>query len=138
MFDNVQVSKSAITRLFAVSAALVAAGAVIGAAAVIAALANGAVRIGGEPFISLDPGEIAGAVVWLVVASILAGIGTLGAITSWAFALLNTSRLEDKAWFTTILGLGLVSLGWIAMFVYVLKGPDSTKVSRTSAPLAAG
>lgn len=132
MFENVQVAKSTITRLFAVSAVLVAAGAVIGTAAVIIALVNGAVRLGGDPFIQLDPGQIAGAVAWLVVASIIAAIGSIGAIASWAGALLNTSRLEDKTWFTAILGLGLVSFGWIAMVVYVLKGPDSTKVARTA------
>ena len=129
MFDSIQVAKSTITRLFAVSAVLVAAGAVIGTVAVIAALANGAVRIGGDPFISLDPGQVAGAVAWLVVASIVAAIGSIGAMAAWAGALLNTSRLEDKTWFTAILGLGLVSFGWIAMFVYVLKGPDSTKAA---------
>jgi hypothetical protein len=139
MFDNVQVSKAAITRLFGISAVLVAAGAVIGTVAVITALANGAIAFGGEPFIRLDAGQIAGAIVWLVIASLLAGIGTVGAMVSWGFALLNTSRLSDKTWFTALLGLGLVSLGWVAMFVYTLKGPDSTKVSPANAAgLAAG
>jgi hypothetical protein len=136
MLANLQVSKSSITRLFMISAVFVAAGAVIGTAAVITALANGAISIGGTPFISLDPGQIAGAVVWLVVASILAALGTVGAMASWAAALLNTSRLEDKTWFSMILGLGLVSFGWVAMFLYVLRGPDSTQPARRTSSVA--
>ena len=51
-----------------------AAGAVVGTVAVVAALLNGAVSIGGTPFISLDPGQIAGAVAWLVGAAALAAL----------------------------------------------------------------
>jgi len=137
MFDTITMSKATITRLFAGSAILVATGALIGTAAVIAARLNGAVTLGGDPFISIDPGQVAGAIVWLVVASIVAAIGTLGAIVSWAGALLNTYRLEDKTWFVSILGLGLVSLGWVAMFAYVLRGPDSTTARGQVARFAA-
>ena len=45
--------------------------------------------------------------------------------STWGGALLNTSHLEDKSWFIALLGLGLVSLGWVAMIAYILKGPDS-------------
>jgi hypothetical protein len=47
--------------------------------------------------------------------------------------LLNTSRLEDKAWFAALLVLGLISLGWVAMIAYVLRGPDSAVALAPSA-----
>ena len=56
----------------------------------------------------------------------------MAAIAAWVGALLNTSSLEDKTWFATLLVLGLVSLGWVAVIAYVLTGPDGT--TRNAAP----
>lgn len=126
MFERMQMSKSTITRLFGVAVILVVAGAVTGTAAVIAAVANGAITIGGPQLVSFDAGAVAGAIVGLIVASVLGGIGSLAAIAAWAGALLNTYRLDDKTWFYALLGSGLVSLGWIALVAYVFRGPDST------------
>lgn len=124
MFEQIEMSKPTITRLFVVAIAFVVAGSVGGTAVVIGGLANGAVAFGGSQLITLDPGPLAGTVVGLVVASLLTAIGTLAAVASWAAALLNTYRLEDKTWFVGLLVLGLVSLGWLAMIAYVVKGPD--------------
>jgi hypothetical protein len=124
--ESLSMSKSAITRLFKVAVAFVVAGSITGAAVVIIALTNGAITFGAAQFVTLDPGAIAGAIAGLAVASLLTAIGTVAAVVSWAGALLNTSRLEDKAWFATILVLGIVSLGWVAMIAYILKGPDSS------------
>lgn len=126
MLENVQISKRAITRLFVAAVVMVVAGAVIGTAVVIVALADGAIALGGPQLIAIDPGPVAGAVIGLVVASGLAGAGTVAAFAAWAGALLNTWRLEDKRWFTALAALGLVSFGWIALFAYVASGPDST------------
>ncbi len=131
MFERMQMSKSTITRLFGVAVVLVMAGAVTGTAAVIAAVANGAITIGGSQLVSFDAGAIAGAIVGLVVASLLGGAGSIAAIAAWAGALMNTYRLADKTWFYALLGSGLVSLGWVALIAYVFRGPDS------AAPVAA-
>jgi hypothetical protein len=132
-FQTFSMSKPAITRLFKVAIAFVVAGAVSGTAVVIWALANGAVAIGGPQFVTVNADTLTGAIVGLIIASLLTGIGTVAAVVSWAGALLNTSRLEDKAWFTALLVSGLVSLGWVAMVAYVLRGPDSTQATKASA-----
>ena len=103
------------------------AGSVGSIAVVIWAVVNGAVAFGGSQFVSVDAGPFAGAIVALIVASMLTGIGTVAAVIAWAGALLNTARLDDKAWFTALLVLGLVSLGWVALIAYVLYGPDGTQ-----------
>jgi hypothetical protein len=126
-FQTFSMSKPAITRLFKVAIAFVVAGAVSGTAVVIWALANGAVAIGGPQFVTVNADTLTGAIVGLIIASLLTGIGTVAAVVSWAGALLNTARLEDKAWFTALLVLGLISLGWVALIAYVLYGPDSTQ-----------
>ena len=123
--ESFSMSKQAITRLFKVAVAFVIAGAVTAGAVIIVALANGAITFGGAQLVAFDPGLIASAIVGLAVASVLTGIGSIAAVISWAGALLNTSRLEDKTWFAAILVLGIVSLGWLAMVAYVLRGPDS-------------
>ncbi len=132
MFDRFEMSKPAISRLFKVAVAFVVAGSISAVAVVIVALANGAVALGGSQFITINPGPVAGAVVGLIVASLLTAVGTIAAVASWAAALLNTSRLDDKTWFVTVLVLGLVSLGWVAMIAYVLKGPDGTTAMASS------
>jgi hypothetical protein len=125
--ENLSVSKQAITRVFKVAVALVVAGSAGSIAVVIWALVNGAIAFGGPQFVTVDAGLYAGAIVGLIVASLLTGIGTAAAVVAWAGALLNTARLEDKAWFTALLALGLISLGWVALIAYVLYGPDSTQ-----------
>jgi hypothetical protein len=129
-------SKSSITRLFAGAIAAIVVGLTIGIAGVVAALANGAVVIDGSDVVTVNGGPFAGAIAVLFVASLVLAAGTLAAIASWVGALLNTSRLDDKTWFVVLLVLGLVSLGWAAMIVYVFAGPDSTMQDSTSSARA--
>ena len=126
-FENVSVSKSTITRTFMVAVALIVSGFVGSIAIGIWALLNGAVSFGGAQVVTIDPSPLAGAIAGLVVASVLTAIGTAFAVVAWVGALLNTARLEDKAWFVAILVLGLISLGWVALIAYVVSGPDSTQ-----------
>jgi hypothetical protein len=125
--ENLSVSKLAITRMFKVAVALIVAGSAGSVAVVIWALVNGAIALGGPHFVTLNEGPFAGAIVGLIVASLLAGIGTAAAVVAWAGALLNTARFEDKAWFIALLVLGLISLGWVGLIAYVLYGPDSAQ-----------
>jgi hypothetical protein len=119
-------SKSTVTRLFGAAIALVAAGLAIGIVGVVVALANGAVAFGGPQIITLNGGPLAGAVAALIVSSLVTAAGAVAVIASWLGALSNAWRFDDKTWFTTLLVLGVVSLGWVAMIAYVLKGPDGT------------
>lgn len=123
--DRFSMSKTAITRLFKVAVAFVVAGAVSGAAVWIWALANGAIAFGGPQFVTFDPATVGGAIVGLSLASLVTAAGSVAAVVSWAGALLNTSHLENKSWFIALLGLGMVSLGWLALIAYIVKGPDS-------------
>jgi hypothetical protein len=127
-------SKSNITRLFAGAIAAVVAALIIAIVGVVAALTTGAVVIGSSEVVILNGGPFAWAIAALIVAWLVLAAGTLAAIASWVGALLNTSRLDDKTWFVVLLVLGLVSLGWVAMIVYVFAGPDST--AQESAPSA--
>jgi hypothetical protein len=124
-------SKSNIVRLFAGAVAAVVVGFTIAIAGVVAAIANGALVIDGSEVVTLNGGPFAWAIAALIVASLILVAGTLAAIASWVGALLNTSRLDDKTWFVVLLVLGLASLGWIAMIVYVYAGPDSTAQDAT-------
>jgi hypothetical protein len=133
MLEKLEVSKPAITRLFGVAITLVVAGVVTGTVGVIAALANGAVAFGGPQFVTINVGSAAWAIAALLAASLCGAVGTVAAIASWAGALRNTSRLEDKTWFLVLLVSGLISLGWIAMIAYALRGPDSTVVGVANA-----
>ena len=132
-FQDLSVSKPTITRVFLAAVALVVAGAAGSVGVVVWALADGAIAFGGPQFVTVDAGLFAGAIAGLVAASLLAGAGSVAAIVAWSGALLNTSRLQDKSWFTALLVMGLVSLGWVALIAYVRYGPDSTR-----APASAG
>ena len=118
-------SKSAITSLFIGACLALAAGIVVGIAALVIAIANGAVSIGGPDVVTVDGGALAGMLVWIVIAAVLGGLGSLAALASWIGALLNTVQLEDKTWFGVLLVLGLLSFGWLAMVAYVIAGPDA-------------
>ena len=103
-------SKTTITRLFVGAIVAVAVGLVLVLAAVWAAVASDLI-----------------VTVTLVVAGSVAMIaGAVAAVVSWIGALLNTAKLEDKAWFASLLALGLFGAGVLAMVAYVLYGPDGT------------
>jgi hypothetical protein len=130
MLQKVTLPKDAITRLVAVAMALVVAGSVGGAIVVIRALTGGAIAIGGSQLLTVDAEALVGGIVGLLIASLLIAGGTVAAVVAWAAALTNTARLADKTWFLGLLVLGPLSLGWLPLIAYALKGPDST----TSAP----
>jgi len=133
-FERFRMSKKAVTRLFVGAIAAFGAGLVLGIAAMWAALASNAVDLGGSTFVDLNGGSGAWtALGLLVVASLLLLGGTIAAVLSWIGALLNTWQLEDKVWFGSLLALGLLGLGVVAMIAYVAAGPDSTKQEATPA-----
>jgi hypothetical protein len=128
--EMIRMSKKNVTRLFVGAIVAVSAGLVLGIAAMWAALASDAIDVGGSDVIDVTGGSGAWTALGLVIVGSLAILGgTLAAVVSWIAALLNTWQLEDKAWFASLLALGLLGFGVVAMIAYVVAGPDGTKQS---------
>jgi uncharacterized membrane protein len=127
-------SKKNVTRLFVGALVAVGAGLVLGFAALWAALASDAIDVGGSDVIDVNGGSGAWTALGLVIVGSLAILGgAVAAVVSWIAALLNTWQLEDKAWFASLLALGLLGFGVVAMIAYVVAGPDGTTQSMAPA-----
>jgi hypothetical protein len=134
-----RMSKKQVTRLFALALVAVGAGIVLGFAALWAALASDAIDLGGGDVIDVNGGSGAWIALGLVVIGSLAILGgSIAAVTSWIGALLNTWQLEDKLWFASLLALGLLGFGVVAMIGYAVAGPDGTKQSVARPSIAGG
>ena len=128
--ETIRMSKENVTRFFVGGIAAIGAGLVLGFAALWAALASDAIDLGGSDVIDVNGGSGAWTALGLVIVGSLAVLGgTVAAIVSWIAALLNTWQLEDKTWFASLLALGLLGVGVVAMIAYVVAGPDGTKQS---------
>jgi hypothetical protein len=128
--ETFRMSKKKITRLFVGAMAAVGAGLVLGFAALWAALASDAINLGGSQVVDVNGGSGAWTALSLaVVGSLVILGGTIAAVLSWLGAVLNTWQLEDKVWFASLLALGLLGFGVVAMIAYVLAGPDGTNQS---------
>ena len=118
-------SKSTVTRLFIGGALAVISGAALGGVAVWIAIANDLFEMRGSDIVGLRGGFFTWSLLGLGLAGGLAMLGGLAAgFVAWIGALLNTSRLESKAWFVALLLLGIFNIGFVAMLAYVLAGPD--------------
>ena len=138
--EMIRMSKKNITRLFVAAVVAVGAGLVLGFAALGTALATDAIDFGGSYVIDVNGGSGAWTALGLVIVGSLVILGgTVAAVVSWLGALLNTWPLEDKMWFWSLLALGLLGFGVVAMIAYVVAGPDGTKqsVARPGIPEAA-
>jgi hypothetical protein len=125
--EMIRMSKKNVTRLFVAAIVAAGAGLVLGLAALWAALASDAIDVGGSAVIDVNGGSGTWTALGLVTIGSLAILGgTVAAVVSWIAALLNTWRLEDKTWFASLLTLGLLGFGVVAMIAYVVAGPDGT------------
>ena len=123
-------SKSSITKLFIGSGIAIIAGAVLFVAAVWLAIANDAFVMNGADIVGLRGSPIAGFTLGLGILGSIAVIGGFaGGLVSWIGALLNTWKLESKAWFVAVLLLGIFNLGFFAMIGYLIAGPDGANGS---------
>jgi hypothetical protein len=66
---------------------------------------------------------------WVMVglASLAVLVMIAAAVTqfiAWVGAVINTARFQDKTWFISLLVTGLLSVGFIAMIIYLIAGPD--------------
>ena len=132
-------SKSNVTKLFVGSLIAVVGGLALLIAGGLLAYANGAFVVSGPDVTGVNWSAFTASMIGLAVVGILAMIGgAIGQFVAWIGAVLNTSRLEDKTWFILLLVLGLLSFGFIAMLVYVLAGPDGTRITPGQSRAAAG
>ena len=135
--EMIRMSKKNITRLFVAAVVAVGAGLVLGFAALGTALATDAIDFGGSYVIDVNGGSGAWTALGLVIVGSLVILGgTVAAVVSWLGALLNTWPLEDKMWFWSLLALGLLGFGVVAMIAYVVAGPDGTKQTVTPPGIA--
>jgi hypothetical protein len=133
---EIVMSKLTVTKLFVGSLIAIVGGVVLLVAAVLLALANGSFVMSGPNVTGINPSAFTWTMVGLASVGILATVGgAIGQFVAWIGAVINTSRLDDKTWFIVLLVLGLLSFGFIPMLVYVLVGPDGTKVAPGTAAL---
>jgi hypothetical protein len=123
-------SKPIVTRLFIGGGLAVIAGAVLGFAAVWTAVATGTFVMNGLDIIGLRGSALAWSMLGIGIVGGLTILGGLIAgLVAWIGALLNTWRLDSKAWFIALLVIGIFNLGFFAMIAYVIAGPDGTEES---------
>jgi len=119
------VSKSTVTRLFIGSLIAAGAGIVVTIAAVWLAFANGVFVMNGQQVVDIQSSPLTWSLLGLALIGVLAiAGGAISGLISWIGALLNTWRVESKAWFVGLLLLGIFNFGFFAMVAYVLAGPD--------------
>ena len=134
LFEKFRFPKKTVTRLFVGAIAAFGAGLVLGIAALWAALATDAIDLGGRYVVDVNGGSGAWTALALVIlASLVLLAGTAAAVVSWLGALVNTWQLEDKLWFASLLALGLLGFGVVAMIAYLVAGPDGTIHGETPA-----
>jgi uncharacterized membrane protein len=130
--EMMRMSKKNVTRLFVGAMVAAAAGFLLGVAALWVALASDAIDFGGDFVIVVHGGSGAWTGLGLVIVASLTILGaTIAAVVSWVAALLNTWQLEDKTWFASLLALGILGFGVVAMIAYLVAGPDGTTPSAT-------
>ena len=134
-------SKAIVTRLFIAAGLAMLAGAVVAIVGVSIAIANDVFVMNGPDIVGLQGGALAASSLGLGLVGFLAIIGGLVAgLVSWIGALFNTWQLDSKAWFISLLLLGIFNLGFFAMVAYIIAGPDGTSataIRRAQAPAPA-
>ena len=134
-------SKAIVTRLFIAAGLAMLAGAVVAIVGVWIAIANDVFVMNGPDIVGLQGGALAASSLGLGLVGVLAIIGGLVAgLVAWIGALFNTWQLDSKAWFISLLLLGIFNLGFFAMVAYIIAGPDGTAAAaprRVQAPAPA-
>lgn len=120
--------KSTIVKMFIGSLIGLAAAVVLFLVAGAAALASGAFIMNGPDVVGVRPSALGWSMLGLAAVAVVAMVAAaIIQFVAWIGAVLNTAELPDKTWFIVLLILGLVSLGFPAMIVYVIAGPDGTE-----------
>jgi hypothetical protein len=128
-------SKTAVTRLFIASGIALVAGAALSVAAIWLAIVNDVFVTAGPDIVGIHGSAVAWSLLGLGLVGGVAVVGAfIGGIVSWVSALLNTWRLESRAWFAVLLLLGIFNLGFFAMVAYLVAGPDGTTPTALPSP----
>ena len=132
-------SKASVTRLFIGGGIAIVAGAIVAIAGVWGAIASDVFVMNGPDIVGLN----GGAFEWgLLGISLVGGLAILGGFiagfVAWIGALVNTWQLDSKTWFAGLLLLGIFNLGFFAMIVYLIAGPDATRTAPQAAQARAG
>ena len=121
-------SKSTVTRLFIGSVIAAVAGIIMAVIAAGLAYSNGVFVMSGNDVVGIQWSTLAWVLLGLgIVASVAVMGAVIAGLVAWIGALLNTYKLESKAWFIALLLLGIFNFGVFAMIAYVVAGPDGTK-----------
>jgi hypothetical protein len=133
-------SKATVTRLFIGSLIGVAAGTILAIAAVWLAIANEVFVMSVADIVGIHGSALAWSLLGLgLVGGLAIAGGMIGGLVAWIGALLNTWKVDSRAWFVALLLLGIFNLGFIAMIAYLISGPDgTTNVVSNRVPAAAG
>lgn len=133
-------SKATVTRLFVGAGLAMIAGAILAVAGVWIAIASDVFVMNGSDVVGLRGGALAWSSLGLALVGVLAFAGgVLAGLAAWIGALLNTWQLDSKAWFVGLLLLGVFNLGFFAMIVYLIAGPDGRAAAAArTAPAPAG
>jgi hypothetical protein len=132
-------SKAKITKLFISSVIACITGAIL---VVIAwsAFPRNVFVMNGSDIVAVHGSTSASAMFGLGAAGAVILVGAaIAAFASWIGALLNTATLDRKLWFIAIALLGVFNCGLLAVFAYVVAGPDrapQTAIASTLAPAA--
>ena len=120
-------SKPTIVKIFLGSLGAIIAGVLFILITATAVLATGTWVINGSEVTDFHLSPTATSTfIFAMFGGVLVVAGAIGQFVAWIGAVVNTSRLADKTWFVVLLVLGLLSVGFIAMLVYVIAGPDGT------------
>jgi len=121
-------TKSTVTRLFIGGLIALLVGIILAAITASLAIANDVLIMEGNRVVTIreEAVDLPLFGLGLITALALAGAAVLG-LASWIGALVNTSRLDSKAWFIALLLLGIFNFGLLAMIAYLIAGPDGTK-----------
>jgi len=123
-------SKQTVTRVFIGSVLAIGGGLVLSVLAGILAFASGNLVYNGPDVVGINETAFGwGMITVAALGGLVMVAGAIGQFVAWIGAVLNTARLEDKAWFVVLLILGLLSFGFIAMLAYVIAGPDGVETA---------
>ena len=130
-------SKTTVTRLFIGSGITLVAGALLAAAAIWIAIANDVLVMAGPDIVAVHTSALAWSLLAIGLVGGVAVAGSMiGGFASWLGALLNTWRIDSKAWFAVLLLLGVFNVGFFAMIAYLVAGPDGSAPRASSSSAA--
>jgi hypothetical protein len=132
-------SKRTITRVFAGSLAALAAGLVLLFVAGALAYQNGTFIMDGPDVVGVRSTPFGWSMLALAGLAVLTMFAALvGQLVAWIGAVVTTAQLADKTWFILLLVAGLLSVGFIAMVIYIIAGPEDRRRPPPTAPELVG